>query len=73
MVSYPDRPCPVCKRPMTGRQKTGCSGRCRAAVSRRNRQRKLLATLDEADRALRKVRLALLLDRKGEEWPKRIV
>ncbi len=37
MISYPDRPCPVCKRPMTGRQKSACSGKCRAVASRRRK------------------------------------
>ncbi len=37
MVEYPDRPCPVCKGPMTGRQKSACSGKCRAALSRRKK------------------------------------
>lgn len=37
MVSCPDRPCPVCKGPMTGRQKSACSGKCRAAWSRKKK------------------------------------
>ncbi len=37
MVSYPDRPCPVCKGPMTARQKSACSGKCRAALSRKKK------------------------------------
>jgi len=55
MVKYPDRPCPVCKNPMTGRQKTGCSGKCRAEASRkrkvefdRGRKRKVRGLLEEA-------------------------
>jgi predicted nucleic acid-binding Zn ribbon protein len=28
------RPCPVCGRPLTGRQRSACSDRCRAAKSR---------------------------------------
>ncbi len=56
MVSYPDRPCPVCKGPMTGRQRTGCSGKCRTEASRNRRRQDLTAALDEAERALRKVR-----------------
>ena len=31
------RPCPVCGTPLTGRQASACSGRCRAAKSRRGR------------------------------------
>jgi len=37
MVSSPNRPCPVCTGPMTGRQRSGCSGKCRAAVSRKKK------------------------------------
>ncbi len=37
MVDYPDRPCPVCKGPMTERQESACSGRCRAALSRQKK------------------------------------
>ncbi len=37
MVSCPDRPCPVCKGPMTGRQKSACSGKCRATLSRQKK------------------------------------
>ena len=66
MVSYPDRPCPVCKSPMTGRQRSACSGKCRAELSRRRRKEEALAALDEAERTLRKVRLIVLRD--GEEF-----
>ena len=31
------RPCPVCGQPMTGRQTSACSDRCRATKSRRKR------------------------------------
>ncbi len=55
MVEYPDRPCPICQTPMTGRQRTGCSGRCRAEASRkrkvefdRGRKRKVRGLLEEA-------------------------
>ncbi len=55
MVEYPDRPCPICQTPMTGRQRTGCSGRCRAEASRkrkvefvRGRKRKVRDLLEEA-------------------------
>ncbi len=42
---YPDslpggmmpRGCPICGKTLTGRQRTACSGRCRAALSRRRR------------------------------------
>ncbi len=59
MVSCPNPPCPICKGPMTGRQKTGCSGKCRAELSRRKRKEEALVALDEAERALRRVRRAL--------------
>ncbi len=59
MVSCPDRPCPVCKGPMTGRQKSACSGRCRAALSRRKkaqaqeeRERRIQGLLEEAVRLM---------------------
>jgi len=55
MIECPDRPCPVCKAPMTGRQRTGCSGKCRAEASRkrkaefdRGRKRKVRVLLEEA-------------------------
>ena len=60
MVDYPDRPCPVCKSPMTGRQKSACSGPCRAALSRSKRRLELSAALAEAEMALRKVRRMLV-------------
>ncbi len=37
MVDCPDRPCPVCKGPMAEQKESACSGRCRAALSRRKR------------------------------------
>ncbi len=46
--------CPICNRPLTGRQTSACSDRCRAAKSRRRRIpvavedfRKLRALLDK--------------------------
>ncbi len=54
MVKYPGRPCPICQTPMTGRQRTGCSGKCRAEASRqrkaawiRGRTRKMRDLLEE--------------------------
>lgn len=43
--NYPDRPageigartCPICRKPLTGCQRSACSDRCRAAKSRRAR------------------------------------
>ncbi len=63
MVEYPDRLCPVCKGPMTGRKESACSGRCRTALSRKKkaeaqeeREREVTAALDEAEETIRKVR-----------------
>ncbi len=36
-----------------------CSGRCRAAASRQRRREVLTAALDEAERALREIRLKM--------------
>jgi len=66
MVEYPDRPCPVCKHPMTGRQKSACSGKCRAEASRKQRREALAAALDEAERALRKIRRVVCRNGKTE-------
>lgn len=62
MVECPNRPCPVCGKPLSGRQKTGCSGKCRAEASRKRRQREMMAALDEAERMLRRARLFVLRD-----------
>ena len=35
------RPCPVCGQAMTGRRRSACSDRCRAALSRRRRTEEL--------------------------------
>lgn len=35
------RLCPICERPLTGRQRSACSDRCRAALSRRRRAKEL--------------------------------
>ncbi len=55
MIDCPDRPCPVCNAPMTGRQRTGCSGKCRAEASRKRKvafirgcKRKVRDLLEEA-------------------------
>ncbi len=37
LLPAPQRSCPVCGRPLTGRQTSACSDRCRAALSRRTR------------------------------------
>ncbi len=58
MIDCPDRPCPVCEAPMTGRQRTGCSGKCRAEASRRRRKEEALAavvTVEQAVRTLRRI------------------
>ncbi len=33
--------CPICGKPLTGRQRSACSDKCRAAKSRREQARKL--------------------------------
>ena len=60
MVDYPDRPCPVCKGPMAEQKESACSGRCRAALSRRKkaqaqeeRERRMQALLRETLRLLK--------------------
>ena len=54
-----DCPCPVCKGPMTGRKISACSGKCRAALSRKRkaealeeRERRVQRLLQEAVRLL---------------------
>ncbi len=37
MLDSFDRRCETCGTPLTGRQKSACSARCRAALSRRKR------------------------------------
>ena len=37
MVDCPDRRCPVCKGPMAEQKESACSGRCRAALSRKKK------------------------------------
>ena len=61
MVDCPDRCCPVCKTPMTGRQKSGCSGKCRAELSRLKRKEDALVALEATERALRTLRRTLHL------------
>ncbi len=39
MVDCFDRRCETCGAPLTGRQKSACSGRCRAALSRKKKAR----------------------------------
>jgi predicted nucleic acid-binding Zn ribbon protein len=56
MVSCPDHPCPICKGPMTGRQKSACSGKCRAELSRFKRKEEALAALVSLEVALRTLR-----------------
>ncbi len=60
MVDYPDRRCPVCKGPMAEQKESACSGRCRAALSRRKkaqaqeeRERRMQALLRETLRLLK--------------------
>lgn len=46
--------CPICREPLTGRQRC-CSGRCRAALSRRNRIPVKAEDLGEIVASLRRV------------------
>ncbi len=50
--------CLNCKQPFEAQREdaTYCGGRCRAEASRRRRDRELAAALDEAERALGKIR-----------------
>ncbi len=51
-----------------------CSTKCRAAFWREQRARVISAALDEAERALQKARLALVVsDRKGMGSPNEII
>jgi len=45
------RPCSICGAPLTGRQQSACSDRCRAAKSRRERT----AAQTERDRQIREL------------------
>jgi len=55
------RVCLNCQRHFESRKAAEyCSGRCRAAASRRRKQQDLTAALDEAERTLRKLRLIVL-------------
>lgn len=58
VVESTDR-CQACGKPLTGRQKTGCSPRCRAEASRRKRREEALIALGRAETALRDLRLLL--------------
>jgi predicted nucleic acid-binding Zn ribbon protein len=55
-------PCPVCGRPVTGRRLVACSGRCRAALSRKRRD----ADRDEAIRLLQAALRLLRADDPGK-------
>ena len=51
----PIRPCPVCGRPLTGRQTSACSDRCRAIRSRRERAAALARDLQAVASTLRRL------------------
>ncbi len=55
------RSCLNCKRVFEAQSDLAkhCSGRCRAEASRKRRRRELTASLDEATRAIQKVRQAV--------------
>jgi predicted nucleic acid-binding Zn ribbon protein len=64
-VESTERQCPACGRPLTVRQRAGCSAKCRAALSRRRQ--------DEARRARdREIRRLLLTAQESIEaaWTK---
>jgi len=56
--------CQTCGASFTPKHPRGryCSGRCRAAAWEKRKKQELEAALDEAERALRKVRLIVLCD-----------
>ncbi len=56
MLDSPRLPCPICGIPLKGRQKSACSGRCRAAKSRRAR----IPVKAEDARLLREALITLL-------------
>ncbi len=61
MVSCPNRSCPVCGTPLGKRQKSACSGKCRAEASRLKRKEDALVALEATERALRTLRRTLHL------------
>ena len=59
MIDYSDRRCETCGGALTGRQEKSCSGRCRAALSRKKkaqgqeeRERRVQGLLEEAVRLM---------------------
>lgn len=48
--------CPICGKPLTGRQRTACSDRHRAALSRRKWKEDLAMVEEQLARALTRVR-----------------
>lgn len=68
MVSRPDR-CPICKARMTGRQTSGCSGKCRTALSRLKQQAAEMAKDQAIDQEL--VRAAVAIQRAREALQRR--
>ena len=65
MRNHLNRLCRACGTPLTGRQVKCCSGKCRAALSRRTRGEVLLLALLDAEAAVRKIRQVMCRD--GEE------
>jgi len=49
-------PCPICQTPMTGRKRSACSGKCRAALSRKRREEALLLAVLHVESGLARLR-----------------
>jgi predicted nucleic acid-binding Zn ribbon protein len=52
LVAGARRECPGCGKPLQGRQKTACSGRCRAKLSRQHRVQEVRECLLAARQAI---------------------
>ncbi len=55
-VVEPTDRCQGCGKPLSGRQKTGCSARCRAEASRTKRKEEALAEVVRIEQAVRTLR-----------------
>ena len=69
MVRCHDRSCPICKTPMNGRQTSGCSGKCRTALSRLKQQAAEMAKDQAIDQEL--VKAAVAIQRAREALQRR--
>ncbi len=61
--------CRACGVPLGPRQRVACSGKCRAELSRRRRQRELLALLDQAVEVLQAAQRLLQSDGSAQVSP----